>query len=176
MRALLTLPTSLDPPANGAFEIDNVPHGRYNLFATIHDPGSSIRGETGPVSVGRIPISIEGFELGFLSINVLRGVAVNGRVTQNGRPLSNGVALMLEPDMSVAGMLPYQDVARVRPMIAPDGAFTFPQVPEGHYNVRAGIAGQPTASVRVIHDGKDITDSGLDVGDTPPLPIEIEFR
>jgi hypothetical protein len=173
MRPLVTLTTSLEPPSSGFFEIENVPPGQYNLFGTVPDNGSRLHDETGTVAIGRLPISIEGFELGTVSIVAQRGVAVAGRVTRNGLPLSGGVALMLEPAMDVAGIPPYQDVARFRPVVAPDGTFVFTQVPEGHYRLRAAIVGAPATPIRILQAEKDITEGGLQISGTPPPPIEI---
>lgn len=82
---------------------------------------------------------------------------VTGRlVTDDGRPLLNGVVILRNIDADAPAPLPPEDVT-----IRPDGTFEFRNVPRGRYELRARGETEPNgtslfATFRIVVDGRDL--------------------
>jgi hypothetical protein len=127
---------SMGNPANGRFELSNILPGLYDVFASLPDN----RGYG--ASFGRTTIAVNGVDQENVTVTVLRGVDVRGRVTIDGgsSPSFNSVRISLQPMDNASALPVYQQVSRFQPTINPDGSFTIPSVPEATYRVQVSFA------------------------------------
>jgi hypothetical protein len=118
--------------ATGAFTIDNVPVGSYDLIAVASSPE---RGNTG---TARIPVQVGEKGVAGIPVSILPGVNAAGRVVLNNgmnsqnpaRPLSS-VSVSLVP----SGWMPPVAAVTLRQKLAEDGTFAFQNLPPGTYSV-----------------------------------------
>jgi len=142
--SIRSVSVSMGNPANGQFEIANVPSGVYDLYASLPDA----RG--GGTAYGKTTVSVSGGDQGGINIQVHRGVNVEGRVMVDGglSPSFNNVRITLQPEDNAAALAGYQQVSRFQPRIDSDGNFTIPAVPEGQFRIQVSFVAAPQTQPR----------------------------
>jgi hypothetical protein len=119
-----------------------------------------------------------------VTIVVHQGVDVKGRVTIDGQPpAANSIRVSLTPDDSASRVVETQmanvigQVTQYPPRIEPDGSFTIPVVPEGHYRLQVSFMSQAGNSyvADIRQSAASILDSGLAVGREAANPIEVQM-
>jgi hypothetical protein len=71
----------------------------------------------------------------------------------------------------------FGQIAVYLPVIAQDGSFAIPVVPEGHYRFQVAITGPGNSYVADIRQGAvSVCDNGLTVGKEPVNPIEVTIN
>jgi hypothetical protein len=174
--------------ADGSFQIPNVTPGLYDLYARM--PIANGWGGLAPperatnaAAFGRASIEVRGGNIAGVQIVIHQGMDVRGRITVDGTPKQARVLLNMIPDDSIDRVgdaqtsSVYTQVTQYRPVIAPDGSFTIPVVPEGHY--RFGVQIQEPGNVYVadIRQGStSVYDNGLQVGAQAINPLEVDIR
>ncbi len=142
--------------ADGSFTIDNVPPGRYTLFARS-------RPERGaPPDYAVLSVVVAGADLSHLSVALMPGATVSGSITFDPNATTTPRSLAgfrvtvpaLDP-LPVAGTQP----ARVND----DGTFTVTGIPPGRHAIRAPSPPSPWTLQAVVVDGRDVTDEAIDV-------------
>jgi hypothetical protein len=143
--------------ADGAFTIDNVPPGRYTLFARNRP------GRDQPPDYAVVPVVVAGADLGNVSVVLTPGATVSGTIAFDPNASTTPRSLAgfrvtvpaLDP-LPVAGNQP----ARVNE----DGTFTVAGIPPGRHAIRAPSPPAPWVLQAVIVDGRDVTDTPIELG------------
>jgi hypothetical protein len=162
--------------ADGAFTFRNVPTGTYAIQAF----GPSPRGALGQAPFGWMTVTVAGRSLDDLVIRVLPGRSLRGRITLEGdlgsAPKPDQVRVFPGPvefdSAPVVGGGPPNSVTR------DDWTFETNNM-NGLRVVRLNVLNAPGWVVkRVMHDGKDVTDSPLDFrsGDVNDVEIVLTNR
>jgi hypothetical protein len=174
--------------ADGSFRIPNVTLGLYDLYARM--PIANGWGGLAPperatnaAAFGRASIEVRGGNIEGVQIVIHQGMDVRGRITVDGTPRQARVLLNMIPDDSIDRVgdsqtsSVYTQVMQYRPVIAQDGSFTIPVVPEGHYRFGVQIQESGNAYVADIRQGPtSIYDNGLQLGSQPINPLEVDIR
>jgi hypothetical protein len=174
--------------ADGSFQIPNVTPGVYDLYARM--PIAKGWGGLAPperatnaAAFGRASIEVRSGNVEGVQIVIHQGMDVPGRITVDGAPKQARVLLNMIPDDSIGRVgdsqtsSVYTQVMQYRPVIAPDGSFTIPVVPEGHYRFGVQIQEQGNAYVADIRQGPaSVYDTGLQVGSQAIDPLEVDIR
>jgi hypothetical protein len=174
---------------DGSFEIPNVPPGIYDLFARLPIAigwGGLAPPEraTTPMAFGKTTVEVSGGNVAGVTVLVHQGVDVKGRITVDGQPPAAGkVRISFFPDDSATRVNETQifnvfgQIAQYPPVIAQDGSFAIPVVPEGHYRFQVAISGPDNSYVADIRQGDiSVYDNGLTVGKEPVNPIEATIK
>jgi len=168
-------------PSVGTFDFPNIPPGSYDLFARVND--STVQnGALGQnLAWGRVPLDVRNDDVRDLSIPISSNVALRGTVTpSNNSKLPPGVRVALIPEGGGAKIPVYQIIAARGAAVEMNGAngasgsFSMPSVPQGHF--RLGLVGglPPDFYVAdVRQDGVSVFDSGFDVTNKTPNPIQV---
>jgi len=174
---------------DGTFEILNVPPGSYDLFARLPVAfgwGGLAPPEraTTPLAIGRTTVEVRSGSVDGVTIVVHQGVDVKGRITIDGQPPdANSIRVSLTPDDSASRIVETQmanligQITQYPPRIEPDGSFTIPVVPEGHYRLQVSFMSQAGNSyvADIRQSAASILDSGLAVGREAANPIEVQM-
>lgn len=137
---------------DGSFAIANVPPGRYMLRA---------RGDGDPPQFGAQPLSVDGSDIGDVSVVLSTGATIAGTVTfQPGSAQAPDLAQVRigAPSTDQASFGP-QPNARVDT----DGRFTLSGVSAGPHLIRSNGNTRGWALKAVTLDGRDITDTPVEV-------------
>jgi hypothetical protein len=190
-RITVGLEARIVSPADGTFEILNVPPGSYDLYATLPDPrGWGPTQPPGrarqPRAYGRTSIDVIAGDVNGVVVSVRTGLDVKGQVFFDGTPASNtsDLSVSLQPADSSAGVAVYNQVGKFQPTIEPDGSFVIPAVPEAKYRLQPTVSFALTAAdlprnayvADVRQGGSSIYDDGLHIGTTLPGSIEVLIR
>jgi hypothetical protein len=137
---------------DGTFAIANVPPGRYTLRA---------RGEGDTPQFGTQPLSVDGGDIGDVTLVLSAGATITGTVTF--QPGASQV-----PDLtSIRISAPSIDQVAFGPQgnarVDADGRFTMTGVSTGQHLIRPGGNMRGWVLRSVTLDGRDITDTPLDV-------------
>ena len=148
----------------GPFEIANVLPGSYDLLALFGE-------NTGNPAIARTVIDIRNQDVGGISLTIRPGYEVRGKITVDGKaPDVNMIRMAFEP----ADALRRLGVAAPA-NLAPDGAFTSPQLPDGRF--RVVVRAQPDLYVEDVKQaGQSVFDSGFEIRGANPDPIEVSFK
>jgi hypothetical protein len=174
--------------AEGKFQIPGVTPGIYDLYARLPiDKGwgglAPPERATNPAAFGRVVVEVRGNDVDNVQILVHQGVDVRGRVTIDGAPKAAKVSIGLVPDDTIDRVGDgqtsnvYNQVSVYRPVIAPDGTFAFPVIPEGRYRISVQVNEPGNLYVADIRmDGTSVYDNGLQVGSSEMKPLEVDIR
>jgi hypothetical protein len=175
--------------ADGTFKIPNVTPGIYDLYARMPiDKGwgglAPPERATNPSAFGRATVEVRGgVNVEGVQIVVHQGIDVRGRIGIDGVTKPSKVMLNMIPDDSIgrvgdsqtSGI--YGQVTQYRPVIAEDGTFTIPVVPEGHYRFSVQVQDPANAYVADIRQGTtSVYDNGLLIGTQAVNPLEVDIR
>jgi hypothetical protein len=180
--------TGVTAAEDGAFSIKNVPPGSYDFFARL--PIATGWGglapperATTPLAIGRVNVEVNDADVTDVTVFVHQGIDVKGRLTIDGQPPGpNTYRLSLLPDDSAPRVNEMQmsnligQIAQYTPRIEPDGTFTFPVIPEGHYRLNAAplaAAGPSWYISDIRQDSVSIHDGGFTIGKLPLNPIDV---
>jgi len=140
----------------GTFAIENVPPGRYLLWAR----GRPSRDE--PTSFAVHSLSVDGQDLANLVVALSPGATISGTLRFDGTQAS------IPPDLSAFRIslpaldpVPFGGNQTVR--VETDGRFEVTGVPAGRRAIRSPNPPSPWSLKSVIVDGRDVTDEDLDV-------------
>lgn len=142
--------------SSAEFELQNVPEGRYELFAVAN-------AERG-MALGRIPVDVLGQDVVGVSMVARGGAAVKGTLSETPAGPAR-ISLVPLDSLARANLLGLQ--AGVQ-----SGQFTFPSVPDARYRVLTTLA--PSHYVAdILQNGRSVYDSGFAVQGGSPDPLEI---
>jgi hypothetical protein len=174
---------------DGAFEIPNVLPGIYDLFARLpiaNGWGGLAPPEraTTPLAFGKTTVDVRGGNVDGVTVLVHPGVDVKGRIIVDGQPPAAGkVRISFFPDDSATRVNETQifnvfgQIAVYLPVIAADGSFAIPFVPEGHYRFQVTITEPGNAYLADIRQaGISVYDNGLTVGKEAVNAIEASIN
>jgi hypothetical protein len=162
-------------PSTGQFEINVIP-GVYELLARVADPAAQVAGGL-PLAWGRASFEVRDMDVTNLPIVVSPSSEVTGTlVAANGAKLPPSLRVQLLPDDASIRIPAFQAVFARSAMVGPDGTFSIPAVPEGHYRVMSVAGLTPDlyfADVR--HRAMSVFDAGFDVrpGKNDPLQVVV---
>jgi hypothetical protein len=164
-----------DNAYSGNFKISGLPSGEYNL--TTYTPEFNPDGGAG-TTFAYTPVDIFNQDVSGLSLTIYPTVRVNGSVTVDGRVPGQTIArvgLQVEGALAKAGV--YQGLmARAVVAESQTGAFMIPAVPTGHFHIQLGQGLPPDLYVADIRQRNvSVFDSGFDVGNESPAPIEVRL-
>jgi len=174
--------------AEGKFQFPNMPPGSYDLYARLPiDKGwgglAPPERATNPSAYGRAVVDVRGSDIDNVQIVIHQGMDVRGRVTVDGMPKAAKVFLNLIPDETLDRVgdsqtsSVYGQVTIYRPVIAADGTFSIPVVPEGHYRFAVQVHEPGASYVADIRQGSfSVYDNGLQVGNSEVAPLEVDIR
>ncbi len=175
--------------ADGAFEILNVPPGSYDLFARLpitNGWGGLAPPEraTAPFAFGKTSVEVRGGNADGVTVLVHQGVDVKGHITVDGQPSAAAkIRISFFPDDSATRVTETQisnvfgQIAQYLPVIAQDGSFSIPFLPEGHYRVDVAFIERGNSYVADIRQAAfSVYDSGLTVGKDPVSPLELSIN
>jgi hypothetical protein len=139
---------------------------------------------TNAAAFGRASIEVRGGNnLEGINIVIHQGMDVSGRITLDGTPKQARVMINMIPDDSLDRVSDnqtssvYGQVTLYRPVIAEDGSFTIPVVPEGHYRFGVQILEPGATYVADIRQGAfSVYDNGLLVGSQAVNPLQVDVR
>jgi hypothetical protein len=156
---------SVDIGTAGPFEIPNVLPGVYDLLA--------IYGNGQTPAIARTVVDIRNQDVAGLALTIRQGFEVKGKIAVDGKaPAPNSIRAALEPIDALRRI----GVA-IPANIDSDGSFSFPgQLPDGRFRIAtAGVA--PNLYVEDMRQGNvSIFDTGFEIRDRNPEPIEISFK
>jgi protocatechuate 3,4-dioxygenase beta subunit len=138
---------------DGAFDIANVPPGRYTLRATTADRGVD--------DYATIPLTVAGADIPDLVVLLQPGATIAGTVrfenSLQAAPSDLSRMRLMAAPLDRSGFGGRQPAARVQP----DGTFTLESVPAGDHLIRegGGLRGWTLKSVTL--NGREITDTPL---------------
>jgi hypothetical protein len=167
----------LTPSGDGfraTFEVLDVLPGEYYLVPRVNQ---SIPPGSGNFTINRIPVDVRDRDITGLAIELFAGVSVSGVLTVDGHAPGNvtvRVALSAVGNPSPT----YQGIT-VRAVIpkADDGTFTIVNIPPTRYRVEMGAGLPPDLYVEDVHQaGASVFDTGLEVGNEPPGPLQVMLR
>ena len=162
----------------GRFEVSSVDPGVYDLYARVQDPRGSPSRRGVALAWGRSVVEIRDADANNVRLTVHPSVAVSGivRLPGDAAALMPGMRVELESTGSTAKLDSIQGMTDVSRGLKPDGTFTIGAVAEGDYKVR--LRGLPADgyTVEVRQGTEDVTDVGINVTATTPLPLEIIVR
>lgn len=161
-------------PTTGQFEIANVLPGSYDLFARVADPAAQVAGGV-PVAWGRTRFDVRDADVSNLTITIPPSVEVRGTAAAAaGGKIPPSVRVTLLPDDASVKIPAYQVVMTRSALVAPDGAFSVPAVPEGRFRV-ATVAGlTPDLYLADVRRGAmSVFDSGFDVSTRSNDPLQV---
>jgi len=160
-------------PSSGQFEISNVVPGVYELLARVADPAAQVVGGL-PLAWGRASFEVREMDVANLSIVVSPSAEVRGTlVAPTGVKLPPSLRVQLLPDDASIRIPAFQVVLTRSAIVAPDGTFKIPAVPEGHYRVMT-VAGLTSDLYLVdVRQAVSVFDSGFDVrpGENDPIQV-----
>ncbi|HKS95415.1 MAG TPA: carboxypeptidase-like regulatory domain-containing protein, partial [Terriglobia bacterium] len=148
-----------DAGKDGSFELRNVAPGNYTLMA-IEDSGDKSR-------IARQSINVNGGNLDSLRLNPVPGATIHGQVRTPGRAFDfSQLTLYLEPtDGNPEALNAAARIGEDPFHVKADGAFEWKNIPAGSYYVEAASNKHDNWIVdSVLLDGRDISDSELNVG------------
>lgn len=138
--------TSAQDRAAGKFELRNVRPGSYDLFAVVTDTASS----PARSYLGRTLIEVGFQDLSGVTVEVVAGRDLTGRVIFPGAvPLPVSLRVQLRPKGLLLNLPPTRSLSAV---VAEDGTFTIPNVPDFEYAVSAAPL-PPNAYIADIRQG-----------------------
>jgi hypothetical protein len=161
------------PLNNGPFEISNVPPGSYDVLARVADANAGTG--LGAFSWGRTTVDIHDRDVLNIAVTVSSPGTVKGIVrASGGAALPRNLRIPLTPMGGTARVNLYTLLtARAAPVEA-NGSFAVTSVPPGRFRI-ATVSGLPPefyiADVR--QNAMSVFDSGFDVNNSSPDPIEI---
>jgi hypothetical protein len=160
-------------PANGQFEISNILPGNYDLFARVPDPAAQASGAP-PVAWGRTRLDVRDTDINNIAITVPPSTEVKGVVTAAGGKIPPAIRVQLLPADAAIKVAAYQLLFTRSAVVSPEGAFSVPVVPEGHFRI-ATVGGLPQdmylADVR--QNAASVFDSGFEVNTRNTSPVEV---
>jgi protocatechuate 3,4-dioxygenase beta subunit len=142
--------------SGGTFAIDNVPPGRYVLWAR----GRGSRDE--PVNFAVHSLSVNGQDLANLVVALSPGATISGSVRFEGTQASVPSDLSAFR-ISVPALDPIPFGGSQTTRVEADGRFEVTGIPAGRRAIRASNPPSPWSLKSVIVDGRDVTDEALDV-------------
>src|SRR5262249_47437532 len=123
---------------------------------------------------GHVAVDVRDQDVTNVKINIHSGVTVNGSVSMAGTaaaPSTLRVLLQSEGTMAKLGLIP--------PAAAADanGKFTAVGIPEGRYRATLqSLIPDDLYVNEVRQNNANVYDSGFDVGNDPPMPIQIIIK
>jgi hypothetical protein len=162
----------------GRFEISPVAPGAYDLYARVQDPRGSPSRRGVALAWGRAVVEVGDADVNNVRLIVHPSVTVSGivRLPGDAAALMPGMRVELEPGGSAAKLETVRGMTDASRGLRPDGTFTINAVAEGAYKVR--LRGLPADgyTVEVKQGDGDVTDAGINVTATTPLPLELIVR
>jgi beta-lactamase regulating signal transducer with metallopeptidase domain len=150
----------------GSFEVRDVLPGEYYIVPRTMGSG-----------INRIAVDVRDRDVTGLSLEVFRGIGVDGTLTVDGRPPGNVTArVALSP---VGNASPTYQGVTARAVIpkAEDGTFTIANIPPTRYMLEMGAGLPPNLYVADVRAGAiSVFDSGFEVGMEPPPPLQVMLR
>ena len=141
--------------ADGAFTIDNVPPGRYTLFARNRP------NRTEPANFAVHSVSIAGQDLANVVVALSPGATVSGVVTFDGPSRPPEDLTRIRISLPALDATPFGGNQTMR--VEADGRFTISGIPAGRRSIRVPNAPEPWSLQAVILDGLDVTDTPIEV-------------
>jgi hypothetical protein len=161
-------------PSTGRFEISNVMPGVYELLARVADPAAQVAGGL-PLAWGRARFEVRDMDVANVAIVISPSSEVAGTLAAaEGVKLPPSLRLQLLPDDASIRIPAFQMVLTRSAMVAPDGTFKIPAVPEGHYRVMTVAGLTPDLYLAdVRHRAISVFNGGFDVGPGENDPIQV---
>ena len=143
----------------GAFEIDDVPDGSYQVWATYRDALGEF--------VGSVPILVAGADVDSVRVVITRGAEIHGRLISEGKSVPQTVSIEL---------IDKEQVGNYTGETAPDGTFTVRGLPDGLYEFRPFSDCDVCYLKSATANGADVLKAGLQVSSgAAPSPVELVY-
>jgi protocatechuate 3,4-dioxygenase beta subunit len=149
--------------STGDFEINDVPAGRYIVFAEWREGENHLEGS--------VPVEVSTATVDSVRIVINRGADVHGRVIIEGK-----VAPASEVNISIESRNPRQLGFNGRAQMKPDGTFLLTGLSDGVYDFEAWSQCDGCYLKAATANSQDILDGGLQISSgTYPSPIVLVY-
>lgn len=161
--------------ATGRFEVQNVLPGSYDFYARIEDFDSGVVFLGRAYDWGRAQFVVGDRDVEGIGVSLYPGFSVKGTVTLDNAVPQNPVRISIVPDGTAVKLGAYNALSQNPVQTGPDGSFTIPRIPVGHFRIIApGLP--PQLYIADVRQAVSVFDSGFEIENEEPGAIQVEIK